>query len=110
MREKILRDLVYLNDDIVKLQIELVSYKWDVDNPIFIITNDVLHNVLSKLSNENISFDIIEEWANAIECREDLDFENEILREIVIELANPTLFGQIDGQKVRQLIQRIETQ
>lgn len=107
-REKILMDLVYLNEDVAKLQAELSSYSWDIDNPVFTVTSAVLYNVLSKFNNENVSFNLIEEWANAIECREDLDFENETLREIINELANPTLFGQLNAQRLRELIEKIE--
>ena len=33
----------------------------------------------------------VEEWANALECRDDVSFENEEVRNSIFELANPTL-------------------
>lgn len=32
--------------------------------------------------------------ANLIECREDIGYEDEILQEIIFELANPCLYGE----------------
>ena len=107
-REAILKDLVCFNDNIAKLQLELSNYPWDVDNPIFTITSANVFYLLSKFENENTNFDIIEDWANAIECREDLDFENEKLKALINELANPILFKQINADRIKQLIKQLD--
>ena len=49
----------------------------------------------------------IEKWANIIECREDLDFENEELKEIIETIANPILYGELDVDMAKTILKRI---
>ena len=106
-REEILRDLVCLNGDLSKLQLELSYYTWDIDNPILTITKTDVYYVLSKFKNENMNFDLLEDWANAIESRDDLEFENEKLKEIINEIANPTLFKQLSKDRLTEFMERL---
>ncbi|CAN5477952.1 hypothetical protein BH10ACI2_BH10ACI2_16600 [soil metagenome] len=48
-----------------------------------------------------IDLNELEDWANAIECRDDLDFENDGLKELVHAMANPLLLGVLSLEKVR---------
>lgn len=46
----------------------------------------------------------MEEWANAIEFRDDIDFENEEIKEFVFELANPEINGVITIERLLEII------
>ena len=46
----------------------------------------------------------LEEWADAIECRDDIDFNTNDLMEIVFILANPSLHQPINDEKIIEWI------
>ncbi len=102
-RIEILKDLLKLNGDIYIIQSELAQYKWDNEEPLITLKIDDLKNIFSKFNAGLITSKLIEQWANTIEGRDDIDFEKDVLKEIIYELANPILFGNIDDQKVYEL-------
>ena len=108
-RKEILNDLVFLNDDIAKLQLELSQFPWDIINPIITVNNSDIYRILTKFVFEKTNFITIEDWANAIECREDLDFENDALKEIITEIANPALFEKLDSERLKQFIIQVDS-
>lgn len=50
-----------------------------------------LTDILARWSSGQMTAEDVEEWANAIECRDDVDFENEEVSEVISELANLAL-------------------
>lgn len=93
MRERklILQDILNFEGNIKYLKKELDEYPFDSNGSLIIINSKTVSAILKKTINGIISFDDIEEWANIVECRDDVDFENENIQEIIFELANPEL-------------------
>lgn len=102
-RSEILRHIVLFEGDIYALSNELIKYDWDIDTPSLCINKEDLFTTLSKFINQQISFSIIEDWANILEGREDIDYENEKIKELIYELANPLLFGALTNNKLIQM-------
>jgi len=109
-RVNILNDLVYLIGDLSDVQRELSQYSWDTEDPIFIIKKIDFSNILRKCIGEEISFDVLEDWANAIECRDDLGFEDEKMQEIIFELANPEINGEISKERLKEILKMFNKQ
>lgn len=107
-REKILQDLISFTEDITKLQLELSHYPWDVENSIVVVTNSGVYNVLSNFKTNNLSMNKLEDWANAIESRDDVEFESEKLKEIINQIANPALYGQLSHAQLKKFMQMLE--
>ncbi|MBS1530317.1 MAG: hypothetical protein JSU01_08415 [Bacteroidetes bacterium] len=109
MRERveIAKDIVSLNGDVNKLREEISLYPWDLKEPIVHIINSDVLSVLKKAISGQISFVELEDWANEIECRDDFSFENENLQEVIIQLANPLLYGGMSRQMVDELIKEL---
>jgi len=59
--------------------------------------------MLEAFTNSEIEPQHLEKWANAIECRDDVGFASEALKEVIHELANPLLYGPLDTQRAAEL-------
>ncbi len=103
-RIELLKDLITLNRGLKDIQSDLSHYPWDVDETLIIITKADFSNVAQYYLDNKISVDELEDWANAVECREDIDFENEKIKQFVFELANPIIDGEINIEKVKKMV------
>jgi hypothetical protein len=93
-RKSVLEDLLRLNAPIDNLVIMLRNFPWDSEVECATLSAAHLVNVLGSFLSDRISAAAVEEWANAIEGREDIGFEadkEDLLREHLHELANPLL-------------------
>jgi len=107
-RKDILTDLVFFKADLSALQSELSQYSWDSEEPILIISKQDFCNVLQRCVENEINFEDLVSWANAIECRDDLDCEVEEIQEIVFELANPEINGDITKERLQKIITELQ--
>lgn len=107
-RKEILRDLVLLQGSIEVLQKELSQYSWDIEKPILKINVEDFSNVLKRSINNKIDFETLTNWANALECRDDLDFANEEMQEVIFELASPEINGEITKERLSEIITELE--
>jgi hypothetical protein len=101
-RKEILTDLIQNKGEVSSLTQELSQYSWDSDETLCVVG---LQDILRLLDTSDAM--AIEDWANAVEGREDLDFENEEIQEIIHELANPELFGILSKEKILNLRNRV---
>jgi hypothetical protein len=109
MRDRIdvLADLVHLNGDLSNLKKELSQYSWDIEFPVMDITRLDLLTVLKSCINGVISYDKLGNWANLIECRDDLSFENDKMQEIIFELANPEINGNLNKDRLNEIVNEL---
>ena len=49
----------------------------------------------------------MEEWANVVECRGDIEMENEKIQEYIFELANPVLNGELTKERLIEIINEL---
>lgn len=94
-RIEIAKDIVSFNGNLSQLHKELSGYSWDLEDPILQISTSDILNILRKAITGEIDFIELENWANLIECRDDFSFQNDGLQEIIFQLANPILNGNI---------------
>jgi hypothetical protein len=106
-RKDILSDLLEFNSPLNGIQEELNRYPWDIEEPLIILAKRHIVSTLQKAVNGILSFEEIENWANAIECREDIEFENEKVKEIIFELANPELHSKLTIERLKRTIQSL---
>ncbi len=106
-RTDILKDLLYFKGNLPSLREELSQYPWDTEEAYLLMTKKHFLNVISRCLKDEISLQDLEVWANLIECRDDLDFENEELQEIVFELASPEINGAITRERLHEIIKNI---
>ncbi len=107
-RKQILVDLFNLKGNLNELQYELSKYPWDSETPLILVKKINFVNSLLKFLNNDLLFLEVEFWANIIECRDDIEFESEDIKEYIFELANPYLYGEITKEKLIEIIQNIQ--
>lgn len=107
-RKDILKDLLLLQGSIEVLEKELSQYPWDIEKPLLKINVEDFSTVLKRSLNNEIDFETLSNWANAIECRDDIEFENEEMQEIIFELANPEINGEITKKRLSEIITILE--
>lgn len=93
-RETLLTSLLSLDRNLTSIVCELNQLGWDSEEETVIIDRQHIVSILDRYLNRQLSACEVEEWANAIECREDIGYEKgfEIeVEEALQELANPVI-------------------
>lgn len=101
-RRQILQELVAFSQPLEFIAKEISQLEWDYDGKPFIIKPIHIVNVLNRFLFGDLTAKEVEDWANMIECREDLEYEKynpEQLDKIIYELANPSIEGQLTLQR-----------
>ena len=89
-----LHKLMDYSDDIAFLSQELKQYGRDFETSIAILTSSHLKNILTRYLSDLLTNENLENWANAIEGREDIAYASGIETQIeraIHQLANPLL-------------------
>lgn len=91
----ILKNLVLFDNSIKAIQESLQTIDWDKSSYVTLTMENVKDTINKFISNQ-ISEDDFIEWANLIECREDILFEpfyKHEIEEFIFHVANPELDG-----------------
>ena len=97
-KTSILLDLVYFKNNIDTLKNMLSQIGFDSE----------IELVSMSILDKKISFLELEEWANLIECREDIGFEDEKTQEMIFKLGNPYLYGKLDEKQVLSYLNELK--
>jgi hypothetical protein len=103
-RKEILIDLIAFRKPLPEIKQELKALPWDVQTHVVVLDKDHFMQVLEKSDVGTISFGELEEWANLIECREDIAFANPLLEQYLVELANPMIYELISEDLVQKIL------
>lgn len=91
LRREALRDLALLASPVASVRHSLTDFAWDSDELSMLDKQHVL-SVLRRFDAGELTGDDVEAWANAIEMRDDIDYDRETaVWDVLHELANPTL-------------------
>lgn len=94
-RLKILEKLINFDTPILELKKQLGDFSWDSE-PLVILKKDNINNIIQKFKDKKISQNDFIEWANMVECRDDIEFERKYekqIKEAIFCIANPDLVG-----------------
>ena len=101
-RAKVLTDLLEFNCDISEVRTKLSCLKWDSESDLVVASTDHLRRVLVAFLNEELSATDLEKWAELIEMREDIDYEE--IADQFYKLANPLLTDALTKDLARNLL------
>jgi len=104
----ILLDLVHFKNNIDTLKNMLSQIGFDSEIELVSMSRDNIVEILQRSLDKKISFLELEEWANLIECREDIGFEDEKTQEMIFKLANPYLYGKLDEKQVLSYLNELK--
>ena len=106
-RKKILQELANLSRTLDDIKADLSHFSWDSEEDEYIISRNDIVSVLSRYLSLEIDNTQLEDWANTIEGREDIGYENEDIEDIIIELSNPILYGDISLQQASMILSKL---
>lgn len=104
-RDKLLLQLVNFEQPIADTVSLLNQYSWDSGEVLVTIEKDHVINICDRYLKGELSADDVENWANAIEGREDLEYQvnfADLLHELIFTLANPILTGPWSREKAHE--------
>ena len=104
----ILLDLVHFKNNIDTLKNMLSQIGFDSEIELVSMSRDNIVEILQRSLDKKISFLELEEWANLIECREDIGFEDEKTQEMIFKLANPYLYGELYEKQVLSYLNELK--
>ncbi len=88
---------------------ELKQYGWDCEQELVIVTKKHILAVLNQLTENNLTAQQVEDWANRIEVRDDIGYEfgeEGVVNEAIFCLANPYINYPID-EKIHDRIKSL---
>ena len=101
-RKSVIERLINYEEPIEVLEKDLKGISWDSETELVVLSAKHLRHMIQLLKAGKITNNTIEQWANLIEGREDIGFEDEDVKNIIFEIANPVLYGAIDSGKIEK--------
>lgn len=84
---------------------DLAAYGWDSDAPLAELKPSHVQHAIHRYVRAELSATQLEEWANAIECRDDIAYEpSSVEGEVIFELANPELTMPFSASRAEELL------
>jgi hypothetical protein len=108
-RSQVLESLVKLDRPLDDLAAILRGYPWDGDEGMVVLTTEDSIKVLNRFVSGDLSQFDVESWANAIESREDIEYEpghEKLLNDMIFQLANPYLSAPLTTEIAQRFIRR----
>lgn len=109
-RMQLLENLLNYSCPLEKIEDGLKMHPWDSSKYLIFLDSRKLSLLLERYLKKQVTASELEHWANLIEMREDIGFtENEetLISSIIVELANPALFGELSEQSVSIMLDRL---
>jgi hypothetical protein len=109
-RVKLLHSLLDLEKPTSQIVPSLNACGWDSDRELLTLTRHEIAMVLRRYLNNQLSAKEVEEWANAIEGREDVGYESDferLLDEAIYQLANPVLTLPLSHQVAKEWLKQL---
>ena len=109
-RQEYLNALVNFDQPLSTILPILKTFPWDSSEAIITLKKEHLIDILDRYLHNALSATDLENWADAIECREDIAYktdEEDIINDIIFDLANPTLNDSLSPKIIEQYISQL---
>jgi hypothetical protein len=108
-RQKLLQALLTFSEQLNLIAQELGELEWDYAGEPVLVEPLHIVSILNRFLSNQLNAEQVDEWANMIECREDLDYESpnqKPLEQVIYELANPELEGSLTIERCQEIFLR----
>lgn len=105
-RSEVLRALIDYRLPIEPVLAELAAFEWDSAKDLAILEGADILRVLRRYLSGALTAEQVVDWADLVECREDIGFQNgqkEELSNVIFRLANPNINGPVTLELARQI-------
>lgn len=101
-------DLIDIRRPVFDAVAALGSFEWDAPRELVVLTRGHVTAAIQRCLDGTISLEELRAWAEALEGRDDVGFEEGgvDMREAVFELATPELFGE-PTTTISELLERL---
>lgn len=106
-RIKSLQDLIKFARPLEEVRGELRRHEFDSLEPLAKLDRGDVVRILERFLRCEITAEDVEEWAEAIELRDDIEVSDEELKEAIFDLANPVLQGALTALHAEGWIRRL---
>lgn len=106
-RRSIIRSLVDLDRPVTEIKALLAPLPWDYPKSLVRLTYNHIRSVLLRFLAGNLDAKDVEEWAELVEMRDDIEFADERTKEVIHMLSTPQIHFPIDGQLAKLLLSPI---
>ena len=110
-RVELLNSLLNFDKPLSEILQPLNSFSWDSEKALIILKKQHIVDILRRYLNSQLSSLDVENWANVIEGREDIEYESDfeqMLDEVIFELANPWLSRTLSYDSAREWLNKLE--
>ena len=110
-RKDALSDLLFYHAPIELLQRQLKAFPWDSEEVLAVVTTAHVTHILQRYLAGELLASQVEDWANAIEGREDLAYfptQQALIEEVIHQLANPLLTIPLSEANAEALIAKLD--
>ena len=110
-RERVLHALLACQQPLEKVLSDLARFGWDAERAVVSLNARHVVDVLQRFVRGDVSAQEIEDWANAIEGRDDIATDESasgVLAEAMFALANPALQGVLDVVSAKRWVERLQ--
>jgi hypothetical protein len=107
--KSVLNNLINFSKPIKQIKADLKDLDWDGDGEV-LLNRKMIAKVLDRFILKEIDSGELDEWANAIECREDIDYEEshfDEIKQVIFEIANQSIEGVFDTAKAKIWVERL---
>jgi hypothetical protein len=80
----------------------LQEFGWDCNEPLVTLDASAVRSVLQQYLSGTLTAGDVEAWADAIECRDDVDYSS--FHDIIHELDNPSLTRALTPTTAQELL------
>lgn len=106
-RKELAERLVRFDAPLAPTLSALQEFGWDCDEPLVTLDASSVRSVLQRYLSGSLTAGDVEAWAEAIECRDDVDCSR--FRDVIHELANPLLTRALTPATAQELFSHAHT-
>jgi len=105
-RRQVLEHLIAFRHPLDRIQAALVTFPTDSPTEFVFLTSGDISRILRRYLDGALDGDQVEDWANMLEGRDDVGFEEpqELVKETLHELANPLLTQPLTPERSLKLL------
>jgi len=106
-RRQVLLGLIELSRPLKQITEQLRAFPWDSERPLVTLRCEHVASILDRFIQGQLSAALLEDWANALEGRDDVAFQDShetAIKSVIQSLANPIICGPLDKQVALRLL------